>query len=76
MVHCPRSHAFFLHCRFPYDDLIRAFDELVPVAATVEWALPSEPWVFVIDDTGVVSARFEGAASDNELRSAFVDVSS
>jgi len=43
--------------------------ELVP--AVSEWGLPSEPWLFVIDDLGEVQARFEGAASDGDLRSAF-----
>ena len=45
------------------------------VPAVVEWALPAEPWVFVTDANGVVSASFEGAASDAELSDAFAAVS-
>lgn len=32
-----------------------------------EWKLPTEPWVFVVDRTGVVRDRFEGAISVGEL---------
>ena len=50
-------------------------EDLVLVPAVVDWQLPSEPWVFVTDDEGVVTAAFEGAASDSELASAFAAVS-
>lgn len=32
-----------------------------------EWKLPTEPWVFVVDRTGIVRDRFEGAVSVAEL---------
>ena len=32
-----------------------------------EWRLPTEPWVYVVDDQGVVRDRFEGAVSVGEL---------
>lgn len=35
-----------------------------------EWGLPSEPWVFVIDAEGRVSAKFDGFASYDELEQA------
>jgi hypothetical protein len=34
------------------------------------WRLQSEPWTFVIDRTGKISARFEGAFSAGELQRA------
>ena len=34
------------------------------------WRLPSQPWLYVIDEQGRVSALFEGAVSDAELRAA------
>ena len=37
-------------------------------AAVTAWALPSEPWVFVTDASGVITARFEGTLSAVELR--------
>ena len=33
-----------------------------------DWRLASEPWIFVIDRSGRISARFEGALSVPELR--------
>lgn len=44
--------------------------QLVEVDAVVEWGLPSEPWVYVVDSEGIVIARFEGAMSSQELISA------
>lgn len=43
----------------------------IPVASTVEWGLPTEPYVFVVDAAGKVTAKFEGIAAPDELRSAF-----
>jgi len=42
--------------------------ELVP--AVVEWGLPSEPWVFVVDGSGIVTARFEGVVTPEEISAA------
>lgn len=42
-------------------------DHVVPAAS--EWGLPSEPWIFVVDADGVISARLEGVTSDTELKS-------
>lgn len=32
------------------------------------WNLPTEPWVFVVDADGIVTARFEGTATTEDLR--------
>ena len=42
----------------------------VVAAPTEAWKLQSEPWVFVVDAQGRIAARFEGAASPEELRAA------
>src|SRR3954447_5289763 len=39
-----------------------------------DWHLPTEPWTFVIDRKGRVSARFEGAVSVGELERAIARV--
>ena len=39
-----------------------------------EWNLPSEPWTFVLDDRGLVGAKFEGFATGEELREALAGV--
>ena len=32
-----------------------------------DWHLPSDPWTFIVDKTGIVRDRFEGAAPIDEL---------
>jgi len=36
----------------------------------LEWRLQSEPWVFLIDSSGTIRARFEGPTDADELRAA------
>lgn len=40
-----------------------------------EWKLPSEPWIFVVDSTGIIRERFEGSASVEELEAAVRELS-
>lgn len=57
----------FVHIEV-YDNLDSAGQgELVAVPAVREWGLPSEPWVFVVDRSGTVVARFEGTVGREEL---------
>jgi hypothetical protein len=44
--------------------------QLQPTAITDQWGLLSEPWVFVVDRTGVVRGSFELIFSDAELTAA------
>jgi hypothetical protein len=44
--------------------------QLTPVEATNEWRLPIEPWVFVVDKNGIVTASFMLIFSDEELEAA------
>jgi hypothetical protein len=37
--------------------------------------LLSEPWIFVVDGEGVVTASFEGIVSEDELEAAVAEVS-
>jgi hypothetical protein len=60
----------FVHVEI-YEDLqVESTEDLVTVPAVTEWGLPSEPWVFVVDGSGTVSAAFEGAVSEAELTAA------
>ena len=43
------------------------FDGLHTAKTVDEWHLPSDPWTFVVDKTGLVRDRFEGAAPFEEL---------
>jgi hypothetical protein len=46
------------------------FSHLAPSAGPRHWNLPSEPWVFVIDEQGLVEARYEGVMEAAELETA------
>ena len=60
----------FIHLE-PFDLAIaRSEGRLVPTPAFQAWNLQTEPWTFVIDGAGVVSARFEGLVSATELEAA------
>ena len=41
-----------------------------PIRAVVEWKLPTEPYVFVVDARGKVAAKYEGLAYPDELTAA------
>ncbi|CAN5759881.1 hypothetical protein BH23ACT4_BH23ACT4_08570 [soil metagenome] len=59
----------FVHVEI-YEDLqVETVQELEVVESVLEWQLPSEPWVYIIDGGGVVVAAFEGALNDGELTS-------
>lgn len=42
--------------------------------SVIEWALPSEPWTFVMDSDGATSAKFEGFVTRAELDSELLRV--
>ncbi len=42
----------------------------VAIPAVTEWGLPTEPYIFVVDADGRVSAKLEGVASADEIREA------
>ncbi len=46
------------------------FDGAKVAKAVDEWHLPSDPWIFVVDKTGIVRDRFEGAAPAEEMEPA------
>jgi len=42
-------------------------ENLAPSVLAEWWNLPSEPWVFIVDEAGLVQARFEGVMAVEEL---------
>ena len=48
--------------------------QLVTTQASDDWRLLSEPWIYVVDRNGVVTASFEAVASDAELNAAIAAV--
>ncbi len=51
------------------------FADLVLTEAVAAWAFPTEPWVYVMDGSGIVVARFEGFVSQDELAAALAAAS-
>ncbi len=50
--------------------------ELQPNAATTAWGIQSEPWVYVVDSTGTVTASYEAVVIPAELTAAIDKVKS
>jgi len=46
----------------------------IPVDAVNTWGLPTEPYIFVVDSEGNVTAKLEGVASADELEEALSEV--
>ena len=42
------------------------------VQAVKDWNLPSEPWIFLVDQQGVIKGRFEGLATYQEIKAALI----
>ena len=64
----------FIHLE-PFDlNVARTEGRLVWADAAREWNLETEPWVFVIDASGRVAARFEGLVGATELQPAIAAV--
>lgn len=49
-------------------------DHLREASAFVEWGLPSEPWIFVIDAEGRIYSAYEGVVTQAELEQDVDDV--
>jgi hypothetical protein len=41
----------------------------------VQWRIRSQPWVFVVDRRGLITAKFEGPAAASELEQAVLRAS-
>jgi hypothetical protein len=50
--------------------VLSAAGQLQLVPAAMQWGLPDEPWIFVVDASGKVTAKFEGAVGADELTQA------
>jgi hypothetical protein len=60
----------FVHVE-PYDlAMLREQAQFQLAPAAVEWRLPSEPWVFVVDRQGRLAAKFEGIVTVEDVETA------
>ncbi len=48
--------------------------QLVPVQAVIDYGIPVEPYLFIVDADGDVFAKFEGVVGADELRASIEDV--
>jgi len=64
-----QGKADFIHVEIYKDPVKR---EVMPTVA--EWHLQSEPWFFVIDRSGIITAKFEGPTTLEELDAALQKV--
>ncbi len=51
----------------PFDLELAPQGTLQPIPSMEEWGLVTEPWVFIVDDEGLVAATFEGIVGRGEL---------
>ena len=60
----------FIHIEPWALDKVRNEGELELTAISLEWRLPTEPWTFVIGSDNLISARWEGLLTPEELSTA------
>lgn len=65
--------ATFIHIE-PFDLAKARGGELAVLPVMAEWALTTEPWVFVVDRDGKLAAKFEGITSVAEVEGALLAV--
>ena len=68
------DQANFIHIEpFELDaegQLVTGTEGPITAQSTLDWILPTEPWIFVVDADGIIAARFEGAAGASEITEA------
>ncbi len=65
------DEATFIHIE-PFDLAAARAGQLVAVPAMEQWALTTEPWVFIVDSAGTVAAKFEGVMMAAEVEAALL----
>jgi len=68
-----KDEAVFIHIE-PYQlrELREGAGE-IPVEATTEWGIQTEPWIFVVGRDGKVAAKFEGIVALDEVETALAE---
>ena len=57
---------------FVHVEIYKEPRNLVVADAVTEWNLQSEPWVFVVDRSGVITDRIESITNDAELEASLM----
>ncbi len=69
-----QGQAVFIHIEPFKLKQLREGSARIPVEATEEWGLRTEPWVFVIDAEGKVAGKFEGIVALDEVEDVLAQV--
>jgi hypothetical protein len=64
-----RDRVAFIHVEI-YQDFKEDPSKRSVAPTVLEWHLQTDPWVFLVDATGVVRSAFEGPAATDELKAA------
>ena len=59
---------------FVHVEVYQDFETLEYVPAMAEWGLVTEPWVFIVNKDGIITARYDGPISVQELAPAIESV--
>jgi hypothetical protein len=59
---------------FTHQEIWQDFAEKKVFPTVEEWRLMTEPWVFVVDGSGIIRAKFEGLVTARELEAALQQV--
>ena len=68
------DEAVFIHIEPFQLKQLREGTDRIPVEATAEWGLRTEPWLFVIDAQGGIVGKFEGIIALDEVETVLVRV--
>jgi hypothetical protein len=55
---------------FTHQEIWQDFAEKKMFPTVDEWRLDTEPWIFVVDGSGIIRAKFEGLVTARELEAA------
>ena len=42
-------------------------DTLEVTEPVIEWGIPTEPWIFFLDNKGILRSKFEGFMTEDEM---------
>ena len=62
-----KGRAHFIHIEPYYLEEARSGEDLIPVIAMGEWGLSTEPWVFLVNNKGIITAKYEAFVTYSEL---------
>jgi hypothetical protein len=65
-----RGQANFVHAEVYLNDQTQTIEQQIPSPTFKEWGFQSEPWLFVIDRSGIIAARFEGGFTATQAHAA------